>query len=324
MAEKKFRKYIILETEVFNKLKQNNVSDQHLSPEEKSMIEILKNNNIPIEKRLKMYHQILFQVNKVSDDDQEKKVFYETPPQTLIKKEPITSAEVYTQSDPKDVKEEQTQSEPASLRSVLVQAKPLGQIASTNTTNIEEPNYNSTLGESYFESENVSSSVQPSFQTPTSSRISFNSRNLSSIYDNDENEFDEDNETAAIITDLRRQSGGPVDLRNFRFRDLNNPDSEVIHSVDTSNNNQYTIDKTPSLMRIQKLAYKSARRKRTEVEKLYKPFDLKPTINTIDYDMDKNTLSFPTVEATSGPSTTRSGLQRGNNLSLWTAFEDFN
>lgn len=61
MSKARFRRFVLLDTENFKRLESNIILRDHLSETENKLLSIIKNNLIPIDKRLALYREVLFQ-----------------------------------------------------------------------------------------------------------------------------------------------------------------------------------------------------------------------------------------------------------------------
>lgn len=87
MSVKKFKKYVIVAPETFEKIKSasfESVSDK-LTDTEKSMLNILKDEKLSPSQRLRFYHQLLFQNIKKNQMQNQQLLKPENKPQPNIK-----------------------------------------------------------------------------------------------------------------------------------------------------------------------------------------------------------------------------------------------
>lgn len=59
MLQKKFKKYIIISPEVLFRLRKNHIEESHLTPIERRMAKVLKNNKLTMTQRLAVFHQLI-------------------------------------------------------------------------------------------------------------------------------------------------------------------------------------------------------------------------------------------------------------------------
>lgn len=59
MLQKKFKKYIIISPEVLFRLRKNHIEESHLTPIERRMATVLKNNKLTMTQRLAVFHQLI-------------------------------------------------------------------------------------------------------------------------------------------------------------------------------------------------------------------------------------------------------------------------
>src|SRR5690349_6791416 len=64
--EKKFKRYVVLELDKFDKIQNGYFSSSHLSSIENELLKILKDTKMSVDQRLALYHQLLYE-NQVNE-----------------------------------------------------------------------------------------------------------------------------------------------------------------------------------------------------------------------------------------------------------------
>lgn len=203
MSNKKFKKFVVVNPELFEKLKSTSFEGLKLSEIEKKMVSILRNNQLTVNQRLRMYHNLLYQNIRLQKLQQESKL-----------NKPKVTHEMSVQTTPPEPPEDiEMMYEPyfaaGESTPYLDRKSRIQRPSSQNKRNRLTAFNGSLLDESI---------LRRSAKLPRST-------NTSKV-NNDDDEMDLEREKEEFMEEVRRQSGGPVDFRDLTFRNLENPNIE--------------------------------------------------------------------------------------------------
>lgn len=201
MSNKKFKKFVVVNPEFYEKLKASGFEGLKLSEVEKKMVSVLRNNKLTINQRLMMYHNLLYQNMRLMKQQE-----------PTINKTKVTTHEMSVQTTPQDTEDAEMMNEIATGQSTpyFDRKGPRRDLPSFKKRSRLTAFDGSVLDESI---------LRRSAKLPKST-------NTSQVNNDDDDEMDIDKEHEDFMEEVRRQSGGPVDFRDLTFRNLEDPDVE--------------------------------------------------------------------------------------------------
>lgn len=214
MIKNKFRRYYLIDTENLNRLENSIVVRDHLSETEDKLLSVIKNNRIPIDKRLQLYREVLFQ-------SQAKRRAVESQNSENKNNRSMTTE---TQTFAPQFKTEEEQE--------------------TQHVRQKTPEIFETNGERV---ENIFSKPPP----PITRRRSLDFEDDFKGFDSRDQTF-WDNERLSLISNLNRSFGGEVDLKRLSFRGLEDPNSTHVTAEDLATGTVAVVPKSKAIIRRQK------------------------------------------------------------------------
>lgn len=230
MEKSPYKKFYVVEADVYEKLKASNINETHLSSKEAEMLKILKNKNLPVEKRLKLYQMIMFQTM----NQQQVNVKDETAKEEVKKPIITPSYAVATQTN-RIVKNDFAVGD--------------GNVHEKSDAEKVEKVDNSKKLQEIYASDEVDSSFDRTIQAEPKTRQL--------------DEFIEDDERERIMNSINEEAPGS-DIRDLVFnRSVHDPDATSFTVYNSKTNDTISVEKSKSL-----LTRQQARKKRENAEKL--------------------------------------------------------
>lgn len=214
-SSKKYKKYIVLDSTAFEKLKEAGLVGDYLTPIEKSMISILKNKKLNIDQRLKYYHQLLFQTIR-----QQQRINESDAPQ------PSSQATAHTQPAvaPIQVLNNEMQSNESEAKLSSFERKTLSPMQLDDD-------------EEFFET------------TQTLPRLA-SAAQAAAVKSNDE--IDVAREKEKFLQELRRNSSGTLNLNDLSFKYLDDPSKSYVAVSNEKTGERFSVGKSSNILKRQR------------------------------------------------------------------------
>lgn len=277
MTTNKFKKYIVLTPEVFEKIKNSSFAETHLDSVERQMLNVLKNNRLTTGQRLRFFHRLLLQhsgmkqqrTNSPDNTARLRKrsvIRHEMPTQTefLLGRDmatdpiPIEKHEVPTQTRYITKKEHGTEPDPAMNYGVDASSM----VTPPPPRRRTHPYLSPTHEETYH------GVPSPAKRTPKS------------IYaDDEDDQIDIIHEQRLLEDSIRRKSMGPVDMRDLSFQNLEDPEKTFVEVENPKTGERFSVDKTKEMLNFQRKVSRKATTKNRELANL-KTLNLSPKSTT--------------------------------------------
>lgn len=270
--EKRYKKYIVLLSEHFEKLKKNSILNKNLTQDEKDLVSIL-NSSLSPEIRLKRYQQIFFRTMSVrmnapaqiqnpepGTNNQEPRLRY-----------PISSTYYPQQSTRKKTKDQNVQTKFTREDMLRLISKKKKEAGTSTTVDEFQDYFNEDQSANNFAARQTSADINTMFKTPTKNPrqrqieeifearargedFDNQPRNMRDIYANDKDELDVEGETSRVMDEIRRLSTSSTpNLKNLQFRGLGDPDRQNITVYNPDTNEVLSIDKSDKQLELERL-----------------------------------------------------------------------
>lgn len=242
-----YKRYLVLEPEVFEKLQSSSVSEHHLDANEKEMLKILKSKEKTPQQRMQRYRQLLFRNLNTRMSNKEK---IKAP----LKKDAETSIDydARKESGPKKQPKVHTVSSLDDEFDAI-------EVQKASTPKKQAKDHATSTFEEVFEGDGEQPTIIP--------RI-FNESEADLM------DFDVSKEQNDFIDEIRRNSAGPVDINKLSFRGLDNPERRYVVVENGETGDVLSVEKSDAVMdRLKRM--KKSTMSRYEVD-LLSPSKLSP------------------------------------------------
>lgn len=268
MSLSKFKKFVVVNADTFAKIKSLSIPNSHLSLTERKMLSILRNNKLTVNQRIKFYQQLLYQ--KLRSDQQSKRNTSEKSTQNDMQIPLSLENEASTSSRDVDVsnmsvdgtgeedlieeyKEETPEKRPVNRRLIA----PFASMATPRRT---LPNYKRSRSEAEFDASVLDESILSANTKwddifPSTSRQQQQQQQPPPLPINlpdDDSDMDVEMEKEEFMNEVRRQSRGPVDFRDLQFRNLENPNKEIVTVENALTGDVFPVQKSAKLLKQQR------------------------------------------------------------------------
>lgn len=233
MTEKKFRKFVLVDPVVFERIKSKSIYGDHLSDLENRMIDVLRNSNLSQSDRLKNYRQMLYYHirNNLPINDK-----------SLLKKST-------TQDTSSQTKKNRSASKSTTTNADQIMQDFSNQTAFEEIANAPKNNTTTQTDEdlSRFHIPLLEETIhEDEGSMPDISSLSLRRKRP------EETELNVYQEQENFIREIRRQSMDPnVDINALKYKHLSNPDKDYIFVENPQTGEQFSIAKTPAVIRQQ-------------------------------------------------------------------------
>lgn len=270
MSNKKLKKFVVIDPSVFEKIKSMGISEVHLTTLEKSLLKILKNKSISTDKRLKFYKHLLFQ-NMRQDN---------------VKKDlELKSLQQHQSAAP-------THANPSIIKKSISMDPVVFPLHSADVSTQTKYNLKKNVGLDPIEYE----------KREGASRLSSTRIDDEDIYEHDADELDVDKERDDMLNSIKEMAGNDVNLYDLSFKHLEDPDKDYISIENKKSGDNFSIDKSPALIKAQQKKEERARKKiirRGELE-------------TLESQIKQTRGLYPMLSPSKSGFSTRSGKMRWN------------
>lgn len=260
MERKKFRKFILIDPEVFESFKNKSVPDANLTTSEKAMLSVLRNKKLSPQQRLRFYHQLLFR--NMRDAEKAK----------IVSTHPLPSNPPPPPSSP--VKHEAAaQTKFVFKKDAAVDVIHPDEIFHQHTPNVADIDYpqidvrKDVASGGRDDVDEMDRSVEETRQ----SEYEFNN----SLY-RDDDTFDLEQEKQNLFDTIRRMSGGPQDLRDVDIEHFMNVDKDYVNVRNRISGELYNIPKSDAMIDYQDRKKQQKPKKKSELAKLGSNYNFSP------------------------------------------------
>lgn len=228
---KEYKKYLIVPTEIYEKMHSGMINESRLSVLERKMLGILRDPKYSTTQRLKFYQQLL--MIRMKPEAEKKKV----------------SHEMSTQTDNYD-------NDPFKFNDVAVGdelrrfSTPLKAFKNPNINDVfitPEANFPPPNPEEYFDGSPPSLNVRPTRKLPAPYR---RLKKISYQESEDDGELDVNKERLYILNELKRQSSSPfTNLDDFDFKDLEEETKPYFTAINKKTKEQFLVEKSDAVQK---------------------------------------------------------------------------
>lgn len=257
MERKKYRKFILIDPEIFESFKKKSVPDANLTTSEKAMLSVLRNQKLTPQQRLRYYQQLLFRNMGDAERLAKKNIkIVSAQPPPLVHRRPVQH-------------EAAAQTRIVFKKDAAVGGANPDEIFYQHTPNVGDIDYISTDvrkdvasgGDGGEEEEEEARQLEHEFN--------------SSLFIDDDN-FDLEREKQNLFDSIQRVSGGPQDLRDLDIEHFMNIDKDYVNVHHRPSGELYNIPKSDAMIDYQNRKKQQKPKKKSELAKLNAQYNFSP------------------------------------------------
>lgn len=266
MERKKFRKFILIDPEVFESFKNKSVPDSNLTTSEKAMLSVLRNKKLSPQQRLRYYQQLLFRNMRHADSLKNANIV-STHPQPHPPPPPPTQHPIRHEAA--------AQTKIVFKKDAAVGSANPEEIFYEHTPNVADINYpNIDIQKDVASGGGDGDNVERE-KADEEARQLEHEFNIS-LYRDDDN-FDLDEERQNLFDSIQRLSDGTQDLRDLDIEHFTNVDKDYVNVRNRVSGELFNVPKSDAMIDYQNRKKQQKPKKKSEIELLGARYNFSPS-----------------------------------------------
>lgn len=261
MERKKFRKFILIDPEVFESFKNKTIPDSNLTTSEKAMLSVLRNKKLSPQQRLRYYQQLLFRNMRNADRLKNANIVSTHPPPPL-QQQPIRH-------------EAAAQTKMIFKKDAAVGSANPDEIFYEHTPNVADIDYPNLDVRKDVAGGGDDVDVVDRAKEAEEARQLEHEFNIS-LYRDDDN-FDLDEERQNLFDSIQRLSDGTQDLRDLDIEHFTNVDKDYVNVRNRVSGELFNIPKSNAMIDYQNRKKQQKPKKKSEIELLGARYNFSPS-----------------------------------------------
>lgn len=258
MERKKFRKFILIDPEVFESFRNQTVPVANLTTSEKALLSVLRYKKLSPQQRLRYYHQLLFR--NMRDAEKAKIVSTQSLPSTPHPPPPIKH-------------EAAAQTKMIFKKDASVGASNPDEIFHQHTPNVSDMDYTQIdVRKDVTDGGGDVNDMDREEEEARQLEHEFNT----SLYRDDDN-FDLEREKQDLFDAIERIPDGPRDLRDVDIEHFMNVDKDYVNVRNRLSGELFNIPKSTAMIEYQNRKKQQKPKKKSEIAKLGTQYNFSPS-----------------------------------------------